>query len=169
MDMKNCTPLPNLTAQDIERFWSLVDKKGESECWIWKGQVSGTGYGLLIRYGKHCAAHRISLKLSVGKEFAPLWALHHCDVKLCCNPSHLYTGTAQLNAEDRVARGLSAGGGDGRRHLELDEATVLEIRSLYASGSYTYTSLAQQFKVHKGTIWEYVSGRKILKYTHTPT
>lgn len=35
-----------------ERFWVKVDKKGENECWKWKGAKGNHGYGLIRYNGK---------------------------------------------------------------------------------------------------------------------
>ena len=45
---------------------------------------------------------------------------HTCDVRRCCNPEHLATGTAADNAQDAVERGRTNGGKPlGLTHREV--------------------------------------------------
>lgn len=56
--------------------------------------------------------------------------LHHCDVRECCNPAHLYLGTNKDNARDRVLRGKARGPrvkGDEHWSSRLNEAAVRDI------------------------------------------
>lgn len=78
----------------------------ESGCWIWMGRYGGRGnaYGRICVNGKEYGAHRFSYTAFVGKIPAGLLVCHHCDVKECVNPNHLYAGTVQDNARDAVSR-----------------------------------------------------------------
>lgn len=37
-----------------------------------------------------------------------LWVLHHCDNPICCNPGHLFLGTAADNTQDSWRKGRHA-------------------------------------------------------------
>jgi hypothetical protein len=68
-----------------------------------------------MRYGRGTKAHRYALELALGRPLDPgKYACHHCDNKVCCNPAHLYEGTAQDNSDDAVTRGRT-GRGTARR------------------------------------------------------
>jgi len=93
----------------IDRFWDKVDKRGDDECWEWKGQVSD-GYG---RFRSHVGglAHRYSWVIH-NREFEDhetyenkYVIMHSCDNPKCVNPNHLSLGTSKLNNEDRDKKG----------------------------------------------------------------
>lgn len=84
-----------------ERFWSKVDKRGNSECWPWIGAKStnslykgGFSYGCISRTpagpNKRLAkAHRVAYELLVGSIPDGLTLDHLCKNTLCVNPAHL--------------------------------------------------------------------------------
>lgn len=80
----------------------------ESGCHIWCGSQS-QGYGSMRFEGKRWLAHRLSYEMHHGafpECQTGLVVCHKCDVKLCCNPDHLYLGTDKQNARDRADRCL---------------------------------------------------------------
>ena len=42
-------------AISVTRFWSLVDKRGEHDCWPWLGDFDKDGYGVFFFNGKRWA------------------------------------------------------------------------------------------------------------------
>jgi hypothetical protein len=89
-----------------DRFAAKVDVRGPDECWEWTGYRCPRGYGTLWVAGKNKKAHRVALEIALGRPIAPaLGALHTCDNPPCCNPAHLYEGTAQDNSDDAAVRG----------------------------------------------------------------
>ena len=97
-------------ADQVERFWSYVDRSGgEDACWPWK--LSGVrGYGIfwfeIDGQLKSRLAHKISHFLTTGR-----WVpsdqdvMHSCDNRPCCNPRHLSEGTRQENVDDMIRKG----------------------------------------------------------------
>jgi len=55
--------------------------------------------------GRNQRAHRVSFEEFNGPIPEGMAVLHKCDVHSCVNPNHLYIGTSQDNANDRVKRG----------------------------------------------------------------
>jgi len=86
----------------LSRFFNYVDFG--SSCWEWTSSIDSKGYGRLTVNYKSIRAHRLSMLLH-GYEIKNKCVLHHCDNRRCVNPEHLYLGTAQDNADDRVNRG----------------------------------------------------------------
>lgn len=86
-------------------FWSRVEKT--DGCWLWRGKVYG-GYGRdYSPWGRQrgSLAHRIAWELSHGEIPNGLCICHHCDVRNCVNPAHLFLGTVADNNRDRDAKG----------------------------------------------------------------
>ena len=86
-------------------FWERVDSSaGEDACWPWTGRFSRGGYGAHI-YG--LGAHRYAYQFAHGVErrgIAGLQICHTCDNPPCCNPNHLWLGTAFDNMRDAVRK-----------------------------------------------------------------
>ena len=86
------------------RFWAKVDIKEPDKCWLWKGSINISGYGVFGLDGKNIGAHRMAYILSNGSIDDKLIVLHSCDNRLCCNPSHLRQGTSCDNVRDALER-----------------------------------------------------------------
>lgn len=89
-----------------ERFWEKVDKRGPDECWEWKAGKTKFGYGSFRYRGRQetALAHRVAYRLHYGNLPSDLLVCHQCDNPACCNPTHLFVGTHQDNADDMVAK-----------------------------------------------------------------
>lgn len=87
----------------INRFWQYVDKKSENECWEWKASLMIRGnYGQFRHNNKTLKSHRISYELSFGQIPNGKMICHKCGNSKCCNPNHLYAGTAKENWHDAI-------------------------------------------------------------------
>ena len=113
-----------------DRLWIKVngpwygDAPGPDDCWEWMGK-SAIGVfimkdGRRIRnrrrwsYGRIrsagggtpiIGAHVAAWIVTFGAVPDGMYVCHRCDNHLCCNPSHLYIGTALQNNHDAIARG----------------------------------------------------------------
>jgi len=98
-----------MKTDDIERFWSKVDKT--DYCWIWKSGVFKTGYGEFSLNNKPFLAHRISYQILVG-DIPKAKELHHiCNNRLCVNINHLQVVTRQ----EHVSKTDHSNNGDNSR------------------------------------------------------
>lgn len=141
-----------------ERFWKFVTPGAEDSCWLWNGYVNGLGYGEFcwttiprMRVGAHVASWRIIRgEIPVDRQIN-----HHCDVRNCVNPAHLYVGTQGDNLRDVSARNRW---NPGRK---MTPADVAEIRTSHE----TNVRLAARFGVDPAAI----SNVRLRKtYRHLP-
>ncbi len=111
MANKQPKPIPELTQEEIAKFWANVDRSGGPDaCWPWLAGRTSNGYGAFApRADLNIGAHRVAFKLHYGRDPDPL-ALHRCDNPPCCNGAHLFDGTHKDNAQDRSAKGRSCAG-----------------------------------------------------------
>lgn len=112
-----------------ERLWGKVIKGGPDDCWEWQGAQGNRGHGRTMHYAPDgtriwIAAHRLAWELTHGPIPDGLFACHHCDNPPCCNPAHLFLGTAADNTWDMVTKG---------RHgsVRIPAEQVAEIRRRY--------------------------------------
>lgn len=81
-----------------ERFWSRVDRSGGPDaCWPWTLSVRDRGYGYFKSEVGRNLAHRFAYELAHGPIPEGLDVLHHCGVRGCCNPAHLWVDTRPDN------------------------------------------------------------------------
>lgn len=132
------------------RFWARILKK--DGCWEWSGHKCPRGYGRLTQGGgskKIVLAHRLSYEIHSGQIPKGLFVCHRCDNPQCCNPSHLFLGTASDNNKDAKSKGRSRGvRGESQPKSKLTRDDVAEIR---ASGL-TQDRLAKTYGVSQSAI-----------------
>ena len=136
------------------RFEAKIARIPEAGCWIWEvGRLDRDGYG----YQGHERAHRVAWELFFGPIPEGRYVLHHCDVRCCVNPSHLFLGHAKENAHDAASKGRHA---FGERHgmSKLTESQVKEILALRHSGV-RGRAVAKMFGVTPTTISDIFCGR----------
>ena len=91
-EIKKTGPKPRPVA---DRLWEKIDKRGEDECWPWKGaNGNGTRAPSLSTNGVQTVAYRLVFMdqypdYDLKKEE---WILHTCNDHYCMNPKHLYVG-----------------------------------------------------------------------------
>jgi len=91
-----------------EQVLAKVRVMGPEECWPWMGRARRhhDGRGVCEWSGRTHSAPRVAWAIH-AKIMPPshLYVCHTCDNPGCCNPAHLYLGTASDNARDAVVRG----------------------------------------------------------------
>ena len=115
-----------------------------SGCLLWLGGCCGAGYGAVRDGNSLKSTHVISYEHAYGPVPRGLLVLHKCDVKLCCNPTHLYVGNDADNACDRVIRGQQARGERHGRAFLSDE----EIREIREADGY-HKDIAAKFGISR--------------------
>jgi hypothetical protein len=128
-----------------ERVWRRILVGDDDECWLWLGKRA-KGYGQFMHDGRMVYVHRFVYTERVGPIPRGLFVCHACDVRHCCNPRHLFTGTAQENAADMVDKGRWRGsrGDSPSPRAKLDVSSVLDI---WASRPKPARLVAEQYGV----------------------
>lgn len=111
---------PKTPAHD--RFLASIFPVTESGCWIWmKGLVNG--YGDFYPEGVRVLAHRYSWEHVNGPIPDGLYVCHHCDVRCCVNPDHLFIGTQYENLQDMIRKGRNV----KKRRLKPEDALLASV------------------------------------------
>ena len=96
----------------FERFIDKVYEEPNSGCWLWGGALRN-GYGVISVGGRPKQgstipveyAHRLMFWHAHGEIPDGHEIRHRCDVRACCNPAHLTSGTRAENVDDMHRRG----------------------------------------------------------------
>lgn len=157
--------IPLLSPEQVEQFWSKVDRTGP--CWLWNAHKDGRGYGSFAVQGITYKAHRVAWTIVNGPIPEGMILCHDCpggDNPACVNPAHIFLGDARANAQDAMKKGRTRlPSADQKRKGEthpvskLTNQDVIEIRRLYAEGN-RQDAIASKFSVRKGTIHAIIYG-----------
>jgi HNH endonuclease len=145
--------LRQLTEKQRRNFFKYVIKM--EGCWEWIGAIS-RGYGKFKVGTRKVRAHRLAYELFVGEIPEGMCVCHSCDNTRCVNPNHLFLGTEQTNATDKVVKGRA-----GTNKLTKEQ--VLKIRERHVFCNETITALAKEYGVDYVTVW-YVIKRKTWRH-----
>lgn len=168
--MKRTLTIPELSTEDITRFWNRVEVGDNSQCWPFKGvrrhHLEACSTFIVNKGGTadtevDVMAYRVAWFLHNRKQPGMLYVCHTCDNGSCCNPYHLYLGTAKDNSLDMVKKGRMNKTniqGENNCRAKTNRETVLEIRRLHELG-YMNIAIAKMFNLSKKHISKIVTRR----------
>lgn len=153
-------PLPNLSEQEIERFFKKVGIGLNEQCWKWQGSNDGKhGYGRIAFRGKTYISSRVSYFIHYGFDPKSLMVCHKCDNPPCVNPHHLFIGTRRTNMTDRDLKGRNnIPKGEAHYLHRFTEKDVIQIRTLYKNGAMQH-EIAEVFNTSQSVIKSIVNGK----------
>lgn len=133
------SPRRNGAAAAYALWWISECIDFTSECWVWTGHRTETGYGILDL--KNCElpqstaqVHRIIYSLCIEPIPEGLCVLHRCDNPPCVRPAHLFLGTNLDNIADKIGKGRQAKGRAVRRNHEHLKGEAVITAELTAEG-----------------------------------
>jgi hypothetical protein len=142
----------------IEQLRSKARKDQTTGCLIWLGKFDRDGYPECYHDYKTHRAHRLIFALcNPGTELKGLVVRHMCNNRGCIEISHLRSGTQGDNVLDRQS-GPNAQKGSNHGMAKLTEEKVIQARSMYATGRYTQTYIADHFGVALCTMSHILKG-----------
>jgi hypothetical protein len=136
------------------------------ECWLWGGEITRHGYGRAHCDYQRLAAHRLSWIIQFGDIPDGLFVCHHCDVKRCVNPNHLFLGTQSENIQDMIAKDRGRAK-PGERHpaskLTAEQVGFIRANYIFRHPEFGQAPLAKRFGVSSAKIGQVVH-RKCWKH-----
>ena len=144
-----------------ERFEAKYEPCPMTGCWLWHGWINEYGYGLFSAHGHIVTAHRFAYELYRNEIPIGMHVLHHCDVRACVSPLHLFAGTPSDNSRDMTQKMRQAWGSKNKKsHLTIKD--ILLIRHLSEQGA-SQRELARQFNISQPNIG-YIVRREIWRH-----
>jgi len=140
---------------NLSQLESRIDRNNPTGCWlVVTGGFHRQGYGMISAYRIRdqqrimATAHRVMLKYHLQQDCWGQNVIHSCGRLNCCNPEHLFLGTARdvsqttlaLGKKDYCARGLRRERQQGRRYkltteqlVYIRDCTVPEVQARFPS------------------------------------
>jgi hypothetical protein len=132
-----------------------VETVPEAGCWLWAGSYFDNGYGQAHYSDRPLGAHRLSWIFHNGEIPEGMQVLHHCDVRSCVNPAHLFLGTHGDNMRDMVKKGRQYVG----HNAATAKLTAENVREIRNSPGRAQSFWAKRFGVDQSTISDVVTGK----------
>ena len=148
------SPRGRRTAPLEYRFWAMVDRQGDADCWLWTGQLSANGYGKIKTSDGSIGVHRVAWQLHYGSIPNGTFVCHKCDVRNCVNPDHLFLGEHADNMRDMALKGRQSKGQKVHSAI-LSPSQVREIQA--AEG--IYREIGNRYGVSVSTVCDIKTGR----------
>lgn len=148
----------NVSVAERLDFYSMPEPN--SGCQLWLGTTC-SGYGRVTIFGPHREGAHIAAWELANRRRVPkgMCVCHHCDVRCCINPAHLFLGTKADNNADMDRKGrrknrASLGSANGR--AKLTDADVRAIRG----DSRNPKVIGPEYGVHWSVIYHIKQRRK---------
>jgi hypothetical protein len=129
-------------------------------CLLFTGRLSKKGYPLISEHGREHRAHRVTLAAKLGRPLLRTeFACHECDVRGCCEPTHLFPGTNQENVDDKCAKGRQGrvhGPRKLRSHRQAEAVRKSRARGVTVAAIAARTGLSERQveRICAGTSWK---------------
>lgn len=122
--MRKTMPVFPLSENKQALFWLKVDRSGGPDaCWSWIGGVRISPKGIVRGCFKvpagTASSYRVAWALQNSRDPGDLCVCHRCDNPLCCNPAHLFVGTASDNFLDAARKGRLYRSGHPKRRAHV--------------------------------------------------
>lgn len=162
--------IEQVKAATPERFWSKIKFAGTDDCWEWQANRSIAGYGKYKVSGEKRLAHRLLFIQLYGAIPSDIMVCHKCDNPACCNPNHLWAGTAKDNIQDMIKKGRANKSRNGiyprgseHWQAKLSETDIPTIRERLLSGELK-SSIAKSYgitvtplrQIELGITWKHI-------------
>lgn len=115
----------------------------ETGCWNWNLSVDEGGYGHASVNGKKVRSHVEAYVRTYGPVPDGHEVHHKCENRKCVNPNHLEA----LKKADHLRE----------HHAVLTPEKVRAIRKKYEAGGISQYKLADEYGVHRSTIWHAIN------------
>jgi len=138
--IKKTGPKPRPIA---DRLWEKIDKRGEDECWPWKGaNGNGTRPPTISTGGVNQTAYRVLFEISYRPIEKDEWILHTCNNHYCMNPKHLHVG----NRLDWAKKwhGIEY---DADHHEALRQRNVDRVKAHYQKNKESKKTYTQEYQM----------------------
>ena len=158
----NTVAIEDILPSEIERFWTHVQR--QEGCWLWTSSLNKhNGYGRWRprHKARYIRVHKIAWFLYNGPIPDGMCVCHHCDVRHCVNPEHLFLGTVYDNNRDCCHK-LRHAHGESHWCSKLREQDINRILYLNHRG-WSLPKIAALFEVTPQAIW-YVVKQKTWRH-----
>src|SRR5688572_24698912 len=125
----------------------------EQGCWIWPG-YKRNGYASMSRSGRPIYLHRIVFQAFWGPIPPSVLVCHHCDVRNCLNPGHMFRGSKADNNADAWRKGRASPPPriTGERHAKATLSSR-QVDAIQRDQRTPQRVLGAKYGVSQSTIW----------------
>lgn len=160
MTLTVTSPLPvNIINQNPDEYmYRIISKVTKTDsCWLWNGDSTKHGYGIIVINGMKCRVTRVMWLLDQMIDPYPLYVLHTCDTPRCVNPAHLFLGDNSTNMEDKQNK-LRTPIGVNRSNSKLTDEVVRLIR--IDLNTYSQSSISKFYNISQAIVSDIKTGKR---------